>query len=319
MREIIVTKADDGKRVDRWLKAAAPSLPGGLIQKYIRLKRIKRNGKAAKADEHIAVGDMMSLYIEDEFFHQPEKKDKLLSSFRANVSIVYEDEHILLADKRPGLIAHPDENEKVNTLLTHIRAYLYQKGEGSANGGFMPVLVNRIDRFTGGIVICAKTEEAMRVLSDKIRLREIEKQYLCLAEGKLNPESGSLDGFIVNPEGKGRVKALKEFVPGAKKARTLYRTISYDGKNSLVECTLITGRTHQIRAQFASVGHPLAGDRAYGARPDGDMHYQALYSYKLTFRFQTDAGALSYLNGKSFQVKSVPFAGKVYDAKIKKQ
>jgi len=308
MKEFVISKADDGKRADRWLRTAAPSMPQGMIQKYLRLKRVKRNGKPVKADEHLAAGDRMNLYIEDEYFEKQEKKDKLLSSFRANVSVVYEDENILLADKRPGLIAHPDENEKVNTLLTHIRAYLYQKGEGSANGGFLPVLVNRIDRFTGGIVICAKTEEAMRILSAKIRMREIEKQYLCLIEGRMRESEGVLRGYILKTPGKSRVKALDEFTPGAQKAETVYRTIRSANGLSLLECTLITGRTHQIRAQFAHAGHPLAGDAAYGAKPRQDMHYQALYSYKLCFRFETDAGALNYLNGQTFTVKNVPFA-----------
>ncbi|MBQ3079102.1 MAG: RluA family pseudouridine synthase [Clostridia bacterium] len=312
MKEIIVSKADDGKRVDRWLKGACPSLPPGLIQKYIRLKRVKRNGKHAKADEHVSSGDTMNLFIEDEFFEAKEKKDKLLSSFRANVNVVYEDENILLADKRPGLIAHPDETEKVNTLLTHIRAYLYQKGEGSANGGFMPVIVNRIDRFTGGIVICAKNEEAMKILSQKIRLREIEKKYLCLIDGKMQPDRGTLEGYILKTPGKSRVQALSAFVPGAQKAKTLYRTIAQVGGRTLLECTLVTGRTHQIRAQLASAGHPLAGDAAYGAKPDKEHTYQALYSYKLTFRFETDSGILEYLNGQTFQVKNVPFAKGLY-------
>lgn len=307
MKEMIVSRADDGKRADRWLKTAAPSLPAGLIQKYLRLKRVKRNGKPVKADEHLSAGDVMNLYIEDEFFEAHEKKDKLLSSFRANVNVVYEDENILLADKRPGVLAHPDENEKVNTLLTHIRAYLYQKGERNADG-FQPVLVNRIDRFTGGIVICAKTQEAMRILSAKIRSREIDKKYLCLIEGAMREKQGVLKGFILKTPGKSRVKVLNENAPGAQAAETRYRTLAFQNGFSLLECTLVTGRTHQIRAQLAHAGHPLAGDAAYGAKPNKNFSYQALYSYKLTFCFSSDAGALQYLNNQTFTVKSVPFA-----------
>ena len=307
MKSFTVLKEDDGRRVDRWIKSHVPALNNALIQKFLRLKKIKRNGKSAHADDRLQTGDELTFYIEDEFFAPVEKKDRLLDKFRYNVSVVYEDENILLLDKRPGLLCHPDENEKVNTLLTHARAYLYQKGE-IQESGFQPVLVNRIDRFTGGIVICAKTEEAMHILSDKIRTHEIEKAYLCLTEGRLTPPEGILKGFIVKTQGKSRVRVSKTSVPGGQYAETRYKTLSFDKGKSLVECVLVTGRTHQIRAQLADIGHPLWGDTAYGAKPDNDRHYQALYSYKITFLFESDAGALSYLNGKSMFVKNVPFA-----------
>ncbi len=307
MKSFTVLKEDDGRRVDRWIKSHVPMLNNALTQKFLRLKKIKRNGKPAHADDRLQTGDELTFYIEDEFFATVEKKDKLLDKFRYNVSVVYEDENILLLDKRPGLLCHPDENEKVNTLLTHARAYLYQKGE-MTDGGFQPVLVNRIDRFTGGIVICAKTEEAMHILSNKIRTHEIEKAYLCLTEGRLSPPEGVLKGFIVKTQGKSRVRVSKTSAPGGQYAETKYKTLSFDKGKSLVECVLVTGRTHQIRAQLADFGHPLWGDTAYGAKPDNDRHYQALYSYKITFLFESDAGALSYLNGKSMFVKNVPFA-----------
>ena len=307
MKSFTVLKEDDGRRVDRWIKSHVPALNNALIQKFLRLKKIKRNGKSAHADDRLQTGDELTFYIEDEFFAPVEKKDRLLDKFRYNVSVVYEDENILLLDKRPGLLCHPDENEKVNTLLTHARAYLYQKGE-IQESGFQPVLVNRIDRFTGGIVICAKTEEAMHILSDKIRTHEIEKAYLCLTEGRLTPPEGILKGFIVKTQGKSRVRVSKTSVPGGQYAETKYKALSFDKGKSLVECVLVTGRTHQIRAQLADIGHPLWGDTAYGAKPDNDRHYQALYSYKITFLFESDAGALSYLNGKSMFVNNVPFA-----------
>ena len=307
MKEFTVLKEDDGRRVDRWIKSHVPKLNNALIQKFLRLKRLKRNGKPVHADDRLAAGDILNFYIEDEFFEPVIKKDKLFEKFRYSVSIVYEDENILLLDKKPGIICHPDENEKVNTLITHARAYLYQKGE-ITDGGFQPVLVNRIDRFTGGIVICAKTEEAMHILSDKIRTHEIEKAYLCLTEGKITPPSGVLKGYIVKTQGKSRVRVSKTAVSGGQYAETIYKTLSYEKGKSLVECVLVTGRTHQIRAQMADIGHPLWGDTAYGAKPDAGRHYQALYSYKITFRFSSDAGVLSYLNGKSMDVKNVPFA-----------
>ncbi len=307
MKAFTVEKADDGRRLDKWVKSHLPGVGHVLLQKFLRLKKIKRNGKSAHADDRLEAGDVLSFYIEDEFFAPVQKKDKLLDNFRYNVSVVYEDENILLLDKKPGILCHPDENEKVNTLLTHARAYLYQKGEVQ-EGGFLPVLVNRIDRFTGGIVICAKNEEAMHILSNKIRTHEIEKAYLCLTEGKITPPGGTLKGYIVKKQGQSRVRVSRTEVPGGQYAETMYKTLSFEKGKSLVECILVTGRTHQIRAQLSDAGHPLWGDTAYGAKPDANRHYQALYSYKITFRFVSDAGILQYLNGKSMFVRNVPFA-----------
>ena len=219
---------------------------------------------------------------------------------------VYEDENILLADKQPGLICHPDENEKVNTLLTHVRAYLYQKGFRGANG-FQPALVNRIDRFTGGLVICAKTEEAMHILNAKIRSHELTKLYLAAVHGAMRPADGTLDSYILKDAVRSRVSVLHKEAPGAQRAVTHYRTLARENGLSLVECELVTGRTHQIRAQFADAGHPLLGDRQYGAAQDARVNGQALYAYGLRFAFETDADVLNDLNGRSFHVKRVPF------------
>ena len=243
---------------------------------------------------------------------KPKAVDPFLSKIHPHLSIVYEDENLLLADKRPGLTAHPDEHEKVNTLLTHARAYLYQKGEYDSMdpAAFAPVLCNRIDRFTGGIVMIAKSEVSMHVLNQKIRSREIEKRYLCIVHGRVDPPEGLLDSYILKPKAQKRVTVLDREAPGAQRAQTRYRTLAAKGGLSLLECELLTGRTHQIRAQFAHIGHPLLGDGQYGD-PRRDeryhRHFQALYAYRLDFRFTTDAGVLEPLNGRSWQVADVPF------------
>ena len=226
--------------------------------------------------------------------------------------MVYEDENILLADKRPGLAVHPhDGAEYGRTLIDHIQAYLYQKHEWSPRGenSFAPALCNRIDRNTGGIVIAAKNAESLRILNQKIKDRELDKRYLAIVEGTPKPAKGSLKGYLFKDAKKNRVFVTDTPQAGAKTCQTNYKVLASDGKLSLVECELITGRTHQIRAQFAHAGHPLLGDGKYGKLDKRfDRTYQALYSYKLTFTFTTDAGCLAYLNGKSFQVDSVDFA-----------
>lgn len=312
MREYTIDAKSAGKRLDRWLSGELPALPMGLRQKYIRLKRIKLNGKAAQADVRLSEGDRVQLYIGDEFFEKPKAVDLFLSKIHPRLDILYEDEHLMLVDKRPGLMCHPDAVEKVNTLITHVQAYLYQKGEYDSmdDRAFAPALCNRIDRFTGGIVIVAKTQAALQILNQKIRDREIEKRYLCILHGRIVPPAGRLDNYIVKPQGAKRVTVEKHAVPGAQRAQTEYQTLDVRKGLSLVECNLLTGRTHQIRAQFAAAGHPLLGDSQYGdARRDKNQHrnYQALYAYRVVFQFQTDAGILNPLKGRSWQVKSVPF------------
>ena len=313
MKEYLVGKNDAGQRLDRWLGKTVPLLPAPLAQKYIRLKRVKRNGKGAKRDVRLCVGDVLQLYINDEFFDAPAPENAFLSVFKPQLDILYEDEHILLVDKRPGLVVHPDEHEYVNTLITHIQAYLYQKKEWDprAEHAFTPALCNRIDRNTGGIVIAAKTAEALRIMNQKIKDRELEKYYLCVVHGRMTPSNGRLEDFLSKDEAKNQVTVHRSPVPGGRTAVTLYRTLAVRNGLSLMECELITGRTHQIRAQFAAAGHPLLGDGKYGKARENkkfDRIFQALYSYNLTFSFSTDAGVLNHLNGRSWQVEHVDFA-----------
>lgn len=311
MKEFTIGPNDSGQRLDRFLSKAVPLLPASLAQKYIRIKRIKLNGVRAERDSRLNTGDVLQLYINDEFFDTPKQENAYLTVATPKLNIVYEDENILLADKRPGLAVHPhDGAEYGRTLIDHIQAYLYQKREWSPRGenAFAPALCNRIDRNTGGIVIAAKNAETLRILNQKIKDREMDKRYLAIVQGTPKPAKGSLKGYLFKDAKQNRVYVTDSPQPGAKTCQTNYRVLKSAGGLSLVECELITGRTHQIRAQFAHAGHPLLGDGKYGKLDKRfDRSYQALYSYKLTFQFTTDAGCLAYLNGKSFQVKNVEF------------
>jgi len=321
MKEFTIGANDAGQRLDRFLAKAVPLLPASLAQKYIRIKRIKRNGARVERDTRLQEGDVLQLYINDEFFDKPREDNAYLTVTAPKLNIVYEDENILLVDKRPGLAVHPhDGAEYGRTLIDHIQAYLYQKREWSPRGenAFTPALCNRIDRNTGGIVIAAKTAEALRVMNQKIKDRELDKRYLAIVEGIPKPPKGSLKGHLFKDAKKNRVFVSDTPQPGSKSCQTNYITLASCQGLSLVECELITGRTHQIRAQFAYAGHPLLGDGKYGKLDKRfDRNYQALYSYKLTFKFTTDAGSLENLNGKSFQVKEVDFVKEYFpNAKI---
>ena len=308
MKQFTIGPNDAGQRLDRWLAKALPLLPPALAQKYIRLKRVKVNGRGSKRDARLERGDVLQLYINDEFFDAPTPENAFLRVETPRLDILYEDEHLMLLNKRPGMVVHPDDKERVNTLITHVQAYLYQKKEWSPRweNAFAPALCNRIDRNTGGIVIAAKTAEALRVMNQKIRDRELQKLYLCVIHGAMEPRQGQLKGYILKDEGRAQVRVLDRPVPGGRTAVTLYRTLETRNGLSRLECDRITGRTHQIRAQFAAAGHPLLGDGKYGRERD-QRRFQALYSYRLKFQFTTDAGPLEPLNGREWTVEDVDF------------
>ncbi|MGI5935915.1 MAG: RluA family pseudouridine synthase [Oscillospiraceae bacterium] len=318
MRELFVTKNDAGQRLDRFVGKAVPLLPESLLQKYIRLKRIKVNGRRAKRDLRLAEGDVVQLYINDEFFEKPSENNAYLKIVSPKLSVIYEDEDILLVDKPPGMLCHSAGNLDTDNLVAHIQAYAYQSGQWNprAENSFAPALCNRIDWNTGGIVIAAKNAEALRIINQKIRDREIDKYYLCIVHGRPMPTSGALRGFIVKDEDKNLVRVKDYFAPGSKLAETEYRTLATVGGLSLLECRLLTGRTHQIRAQLAAAGHPLLGDIKYGGeklnKPYGERN-QALYSYKLVFSFKTHGGSLERLKNKSFTVPRIDFVEKYFN------
>ena len=317
MKELQVKANDAGQRLDRFVGKAVPLLPESLLQKYIRLKRIKLNGKGAKRDARLSLGDVIQCYINDEFFEKPREENSWLKVGTPRLSIVYEDENLLLLDKKPGVLCHSAGQWDYNTLIANVQAYLAQKGEWrpKEENSFAPALCNRIDRNTGGIVIAAKNAETLRILNDKIRDREIDKYYLCAVHGRPKPPVGRLENYLFKDAQKNQVYVKDRPEPGAKTAVTEYKLLRSKGPLSLVECRLLTGRTHQIRAQMAHAGWPLLGDGKYGSErfnKNFEEKGQALYSYKLRFDFPTDAGILNYLHGKEFQVEKVDFVEKYF-------
>lgn len=310
MREIKIAKNDAGQRLDKFLTKAL-DLPIGLLYKSIRTKKIKVNRKRAENNTVLAEGDTIQCFLAEEFFAKLDNASEVTLSFdkiQPKLDIVYEDENILLLNKRPGVSVHEDEDSKVNTLIAHVQAYLYQKGEYNPEDeqSFAPALCNRIDRNTGGIVIAAKNAEALRVMNEKIRLREIDKLYLAAVHGIPAKKEATLTGYLIKDEKLNKVRVYDKNPPkGAKNIITKYKVIATKGSDALIEVELLTGRTHQIRAHMAYIGHPLVGDGKYGVNK-GDKaegyKYQALYSYKLRFSFKGEPTALEYLNGKEFSI-----------------
>lgn len=306
MRTLIINRNDAGQRLDKFLSKAVKAMPKSLMYKGIRTKKIKVNRKRAEIGYILEEGDTVELFISEEFFSD-NASDNAFMKLTPKLDIVYEDENIMLLDKRPGLIVHSDDEEDVNTLISHVKAYLYRKGEYNPEDeqSFAPALCNRIDRNTGGIVIAAKNAEALRIMNEKIRNDELSKFYLAAVHGHMPKKADTLHGYLRKDQANNIVDISTTKKPGYKEIITKYRVLDEKNNLSLVEVELVTGRTHQIRAHFSSIGHPLLGDGKYGVnRDDKKLGYkfQALYAFRLEFHFRTDSGALSYLNGKSFSI-----------------
>ena len=307
MKEFTIKKNDAGQRLDKFLTKAVKGLPMSLMYKYIRTKKIKVNRARTEQKYVLQVGDIVQLFIKDEFFDSPERDDSALASIKPKLTVVYEDENIILVNKRPGVLVHEDDEARDNTLIMHIKAYLYQKGEYDPENeqSFAPALCNRIDRNTGGIVIGAKNAEALRVMNEKIKNDEISKFYYCAVHGKMPKKADTLTGFLLKDSDKNQVKIFDKQVKGSKNIITKYKVVSEKNGNSLLEVELVTGRTHQIRAHLSYIGHPLLGDGKYGVNKDDrakGYKYQALYAYRLRFDFNDDSGALGYLRGKEVKL-----------------
>ena len=307
MHELKIGKNDAGQRLDKFLTKTL-DLPMSLLYKSIRLKKIKVNRKRAENNTLLLEGDTVQCFLADEFFEKKTDKSSF-ASITPRLDIIYEDENIMLLNKRPGVSVHEDEKGSTNTLITHIQAYLYQRGEYNPEDeqSFAPALCNRIDRNTGGIVIAAKNAEALRVMNEKIKNREIDKFYLAAVHGIPSPKSATIRGYLLKDDKNNIVKVYDKNPPkNAKEIITKYEVIAKKGDSALVEVELLTGRTHQIRAHMAHIGHALIGDGKYGINKDDrakGYKYQALYSYRLRFSFdKSKETILDYLSGKEFKI-----------------
>lgn len=307
MRIIKIEKNDAGQRLDKFLSKAVKGLPKSLMYKYIRTKKIKLNRARTRPEAMLTEGDELQLFIRDEFFESPEKDIGAISRIEPKLDIVYEDENIILINKRPGVLVHEDDSGKDNTLLMHLQSYLYKKGEYDPRSelSFAPALCNRIDRNTGGIVIAAKNAAALRDMNYRIKSRQVDKFYLCAVHGIMPKTTDIIKAYLKKDEASNTVDICDAPREGYKKIVTGYRVEATNATDSLLMVQLFTGRTHQIRAHLAHIGHPLLGDGKYGINRDDKRRgytHQALYAYKLSFNFLQSREVLDYLAGKEYSI-----------------
>ena len=299
MLSFTVTEADAGARVDRFAEKCRPDLSRAAIGKGIRTKRIKRNGKRTEGNERLSAGDVLSIYLADAAPPKISAKP---------VHVVYEDAQILIVQKESGILCQDLAHPETDTLETRVAAQ--QKAAGKAPC----FLCHRLDFHTSGLVLFAKDEKTLSLLETEIREHRIVKRYLAVALGAVTPREATLSHQLFKDAKKGRVYLSNVPVKGSKTAILHYRVLDVRGDLSLVECELVTGRTHQIRAQMAAAGFPLLGDAKYGRKQDSRVYkesHQLLCAYQMTF--ETDpAGPLGYLSGKTVTLSDVPFRQKYF-------
>lgn len=308
-----------GQRLDKFLRKLLKDVPLSAIFKALRKGDIRVNGKKQKEKYTLEIDDVIEIrYIQSQKMTE-KKKDTFIKVDASGLKTVYEDNNMLVVEKWPGVLVHPDSNKKIPTLTDYVLSYLNEKGDYTPETEitFTPAPCNRLDRNTSGVVIFGKNFESLRQLNEIIREGKVKKYYMALVKGRI--KDGLYKGYILKNEETNISKIYDKKVKDSKEISMEIKTLESDGAFSLLEIDLITGRSHQIRAHLSHLGNPIIGDYKYGDRALNShffnkygLDYQFLYAYKLNFK-NTD-GKLEYLKNKIITQALPPIFKKIkYD------
>lgn len=297
MKSFTISENDAGQRADKFLKKALPALPQSMLYRCMRQKKIKLNRRRCEPSSYLNIGDILEVYLPDTLLAQGEKKRPSAPKL-PRPDIIYEDLNLLIADKPSGLPCHSGSGGK-DTLVDRIIRYLTDTGAylPDSSVSFAPALCNRLDRNTAGLVIAAKNAAALRLINACIRDGGIIKKYLCRVSEKPPKQEDILTAYHRKDEKNNTALIADNPADGFRRITTGYRVLSADKGLYLLEVTLFTGRSHQIRAHLAHIGCPIVGDMKYGGIPNGGRG-QELCAYSLEFRFHAGS-PLEYLNSLS--------------------
>lgn len=312
---IEISANEAGQRLDKFLRKLLKDVPLSAIFKALRKGDIRVNGKKQKEKYTLEINDVIEIrYIQSQ--KMKEKKENFVKVDPSGLKIVYEDSNMLVVEKWPGVLVHPDSNKKTPTLTDYVLSYLNEKGDylPEKEITFTPALCNRLDRNTSGLVVFGKNFESLRQLNEIIREGKVKKYYNALIKGRI--KDGLYTGYILKNEEANISRIYDKKVKDSKEISMEVKTIQSDGAFSLIEIDLITGRSHQIRAHLAHIGNPIIGDNKYGDRKLNSyflnkygLDYQFLYAYKLNFK-NVD-GKLDYLKHKIITVSLPPIFKKI--------
>lgn len=309
MKLITVHKQEEGQRLVKLLGAYLKEAPNSFFYKMLRKKNITLNGKKADGTEKLKCGDEIRLFLSDETYEKFAGKVQPKEKFpMAKLNIVYEDSNVILINKPAGMLSQKSVPSDVS-LNEYLLGYLEKSGQWKQeeSKAFRPSVCNRLDRNTSGMVICGKSMAGLQQMAALLKDRSLHKYYLCLVKGVM-AESQHLEGYLLKDENSNQVKIFQKETEGAAHIITEYEPLYTEGETTLLKVTLVTGKSHQIRAHLSSIGYPIIGDPKYGERKVNaffrethGIKNQMLHAWKLTFPELTEP--LDNLSGKSFEAE----------------
>lgn len=313
MREIIIKKNEAGQRLDKFLRKYLNEAPGNFIYKMLRKKNIVLNEKKASGNEKLTEGDRIRLFLAEETIEKFSVKEQIADMPKTScqkgmsdiIDIIYEDKNIILLNKPAGVLSQKAQKQDIS-MVEYVVSYLLDKGEISFEDlkTFKPAVCNRLDRNTSGLIIAGKSLAGSQKMARLLKERTLQKHYLCLAKGKIT-KPRRIQGFLKKDTKRNTVTVTGR---GDSPIETEYVPLAWREDTTLLKVHLITGKTHQIRAHLASVGHPLLGDYKYGDRVWNDIYKkkysvdsQMLHAYQITFPHMDESFA--QVSEKTFYAK----------------